>query len=128
MVNGISHVRSIQKVNADDSLTFFCAIENGLVLRIARSVDLVDNLHQTFAQVHNQIGTPQLVLGADCVHRKLEAERLADKGAVAAILMANNTTGFATYGEQFRGIHINQTFVGIAIGTDEVKGTRGHAR
>lgn len=128
LINGISHVRSIQKINADDSLTFFCAIENGLVLRIAKSVDLLENLHQTLAQVHNQIGTPQLVLGADCIHRKLEAERLADKGAVATTLMANNTTGFATYGEQFRGIHINQTFVGIAIGTDEAKGTRGHGR
>lgn len=128
VINGISHVRSIQKVNDDGSLTFFCAIENGLVLRIARSVDLVDNLHQTFAQVHNQIGTPQLVLGADCVHRKLEAERMDDKDTVAATLMANNTTGFTTYGEQFRGIHINQTFVGIAIGTDEAQGPGSHGR
>jgi len=128
LVNGVSHVRSIQKVNADDSLTFFCAIENGLVLRIAKSAELLDNLHQTLARVHNQIGLPQLVLGADCIHRKMEAERLADNGAVAATLMANNTTGFATYGEQFRGVHVNQTFVGIAIGTDEKGGTRGHGR
>lgn len=128
LVNGISHVRSIQKVNADDSLTFFCAIENGLVLRIAKSVNLLENLQQTLSQVHHQIGIPQLVLGADCLHRKQEAGRLADNKAVAATLMANNTTGFATYGEQFRGIHINQTFVGIAIGTDETGGERGHGR
>lgn len=128
LVNGTSHVRSIQKVNADDSLTFFCAIENGLVLRIARSVDLLENLQQTFAQVRHQIGVPQLVLGADCVHRKLEAERLANKQVVAQILEDNNTTGFATYGEQFRGIHINQTFVGVAIGDDEAGTGRSHVR
>lgn len=128
LVNGVSHVRSIQKVNADESLTFFCAIENGLVLRVARSVDLLENLEQTFAQVHNQIGTPQLVLGCDCLHRKLEAERLDGMQSVAAVLEENHTTGFATYGEQFRGIHINQTFVGVAIGSDEGGGAGGHVR
>jgi len=126
LINGISHVRSIQKINPDNSLTFFCAIENGLVLRIAKSTRLLDNLHQTFAQVHNQIGVPQLVLGADCVHRKLESENSADKKAIAACLIENNTTGFTTYGEQFRGIHINQTFVGIAIGSNKAKGMRVH--
>lgn len=126
LINGISHVRSIQKINPDNSLTFFCAIENGLVLRIARSTSLLDNLHQTFAQVHSQIGIPQLVLGADCVHRKLDSENSADKEAIAACLIENNTTGFTTYGEQFRGIHINQTFVGIAIGSNQAKGMRVH--
>ena len=38
-----------------------------------------------------------------------------------------NTTGFATYGEQFRGIHVNQTFVGVAIGAEEAGGSHGHA-
>ena len=118
LINGISHVRSIQKVNEDGSLTFFCAIENGLVLRVAKSINILDNLNQTFAQIHNQIGMPALVLGGDCIHRKLETERQDEMQRVAEVFMANNTTGFTTYGEQFRGIHVNQTFIGVAIGTD----------
>jgi hypothetical protein len=30
--------------------------------------------------------------------------------------MANNAVGFSTYGEQFNGIHVNQTLTGVAIG------------
>ena len=118
LINGESYLRSIQKVNPDDSLTLFCAIENGLVLRLARSVNLLENLEQALARVHTEIGTPQLILGADCIHRKLEANRSADKDRIAELYLRNNTTGFSTYGEQFRGVHINQTFVGVAIGAN----------
>ena len=48
LINGTNYVRSIQKVNPDGSLTFYCAIENGLVLRVAKGVDLVENLEQAF--------------------------------------------------------------------------------
>ena len=40
MIDGTNYVRSIQKANSDGSLTFFCAIDNGLVLRVAKGVDL----------------------------------------------------------------------------------------
>jgi hypothetical protein len=36
---------------------------------------------------------------------------------VGHVFLQNNTVGFNTYGEQFHGVHINQTLVGIAIGT-----------
>ena len=72
MIDGTNYVRSIQKVNPDGSLTFFCAIEDGLVLRVAKGVDLLENLDQTFAQLQAEIGVPQLVLGCDCMLRKLE--------------------------------------------------------
>ncbi len=45
-VGGLYHVRSIQKVNPDNSLTFFCAIDEGLVLTIAKSVDVVHDLEE----------------------------------------------------------------------------------
>lgn len=128
LINGTTHVRSIQQVNADGSLTFYCAIEKGLVLRVAKGSDLPGNLAQAFAHIHDQIGVPQLVLGGDCLHRKFEAEWHNEKEKVAALLKANNVTGFATYGEQFRGVHINQTFVGVAIGTDNPGSGYRHAR
>jgi hypothetical protein len=31
-------------------------------------------------------------------------------------LAANNVIGFSTYGEQFRSMHLNQTFSGVAFG------------
>ena len=116
MIDGASYVRSIQSANPDGSLTFFCAIENGLVLRGAKGVDLLKNLEEAFAQIRAQIGPPQFVLGCDCVLRKLEILPSPQKDRVAEVLQQNNTIGFNTYGEQFNGVHVNQTLVGIAIG------------
>ena len=118
MIDGTNYVRSIQKANPDGSLTFFCAIEEGLVLRVAKGVDLLENLEQAFTQIRAEIGPPQLVLGCDCILRKLEISQGPAKDRVSETLQRNNTIGFNTYGEQFHGVHVNQTLVGIAIGAD----------
>ncbi|MGE0114609.1 MAG: nitric oxide-sensing protein NosP [Steroidobacteraceae bacterium] len=115
-VGGQYFVRSIAKVNEDDSLSFFCAIDEGIVLTIAEGVDMVDNLQQAFDQVRANLGEPQLVLGCDCILRRLESERSGIKERIGKIFAANNVIGFATYGEQFNAMHVNQTFTGIAIG------------
>jgi hypothetical protein len=116
-IDGTSYVRSIQSANPDGSLTFFCAIENGLVLRGAKGIDLLKNLEEAFAKISAEIGPPQLVLGCDCVLRKLEILPSPQKDRIAEVLEQNHTIGFNTYGEQFNGVHVNQTLVGIAIGT-----------
>lgn len=118
LIDGTNYVRSVQKVNPDDSLTFFCAIENGLVLRVAKGVDVLENLEQTFARIRAQIGPPQLVLACECILRKLEISQSHLKDSVAEVFRQNNTIGFHTYGEQYQGVHVNQTLVGIAIGAD----------
>jgi len=121
LIDGTNYVRSIQKVNPDGSLTFFCAIENGLVLRVAKGVDLVENLEQAFTQIRAEIGPPQLVLGCDCILRKLEISQSSLTDRVGEVFLRNNIIGFNTYGEQFHGVHVNQTLVGIAIGTDSME-------
>lgn len=115
-VGGQYFVRSIAKVNDDESLTFFCAIDDGIVLTIAKGVDMVENLQKAFDEVRATLGEPQLVLGCDCILRRLEMERSGIKDQIGAIFAANNVIGFATYGEQFNAMHVNQTFTGIAIG------------
>ena len=115
-LGGLEYVRSIQKVNEDESLTFFCAIDEGIVLTVARGVDLVQNLEETFADVNARIGTPELVLGCDCLLRQLEIEQKGFKAQVSDILMRNRVIGFSTYGEQYNAMHVNQTFTGVAIG------------
>jgi hypothetical protein len=116
MIDGTNYVRAIQKANPDGSLTFFCAIENGLVLRVAKGVDLLENLTGAFAEIEADIGPAQLVLGCDCILRKLEISQSPIKDKIVALMERNNVVGFATYGEQFNGVHVNQTLVGVAIG------------
>ena len=115
-IGGQYFVRSIAKVNPDESLTFFCAIDEGIVLTIATGVDMVENLREAFDNVRQEIGQPQLVIGCDCILRRLESEREGIKDEIGKIFVDNNVIGFATYGEQFNSMHVNQTFTGIAIG------------
>lgn len=115
-LGGQPYVRSIQKVNPDESLTFFCAIDEGIVLTVARRTDIVEDLTRAFADVRERVGPPQLVLGCDCILRNLECEQRGVKGEIGQIFVDNNVVGFATYGEQFNALHVNQTFTGVAIG------------
>lgn len=115
-VGGDYYVRSIQKVNDDESLSFFCAIDEGVVLTVARGIDLINNLEKTFADVRAHLGEPALVLGCDCVLRHIEIGHRGLTAEVARIFDENRVVGFATYGEQFNAMHVNQTFTGVAIG------------
>jgi hypothetical protein len=121
MIDGTNYVRSIQKVNPDGSLTFFCAIDDGLVLRVAKGVGLLENLANTFAQIGEEIGQPQLVIAFDCILRKLEIVQNGLTQGVNAVYLRNHAVGFNTYGEQFHGMHVNQTLVGISIGVEKTE-------
>jgi hypothetical protein len=116
VIDGTDYVRSIQSANPDGSLTFYCAIEEGLVFRVARCTDLVANLEQAVVQIHNAVGAPQLVLGFDCILRNLEMCERGLKDAVGEVFMREHFVGFSTYGEQLWGVHVNQTLTGLAIG------------
>ncbi len=122
LIDGVDYVRSIQKVNPDGSLTFYCAIEEGLVLRIAKGVDLIENMQNAFDNIQAEIGAPQLVLSCDCILRNLEITQSNIKNKVGEIFKRNHTVGFSTYGEQFGGVHVNQTLTGIAIGNLDKSG------
>jgi hypothetical protein len=115
-IGGEFYVRSIQKAGADGSLTFYSAIEQGVVLTLASPGDLVADLRDMFAGLQGEIGPPQLVIGFDCVLRGLEMERRQVRHAAGRLMCDNNVVGFATYGEQYQAMHLNHTFTGVAIG------------
>lgn len=115
-IGGEYFVRSIQKVNPDGSLTFFCAIDNGLVLTVARPGNLVENLRSLLADVEVRVPNLGLVLGCDCILRRLETERRGETGLVRDVLKAYPFIGFSSYGEQFNGVHVNHTLTGLALG------------
>src|SRR5574343_301091 len=117
VLDGTDYVRSIQKANPDGTLTFYCVIEEGIVLRVARGGDIYANLEQTFANLREEIGPPALTFGCDCILRNLEITQKQLKEPVGDLFRRNNTVGFSTYGEQYGGVHVNQTFTGIAIGS-----------
>ena len=116
-IGGEYYVRSIQKVNEDSSLTFFCAIDNGLVLTVAQGIDLVDNLKNQLSDIHNKIQHPELIIGCDCILRRLEVQEKDLSEGLESALGEEKILGFSTYGEQFNMVHVNQTLTGVAIGS-----------
>jgi hypothetical protein len=121
-IGGEYHVRSIQKVEPDGSLRFYCGIDEGLVLTVAKGADMAANLSANLSAVNKQLGDVEMILGFDCILRKLEAEQKQQVREVSQVMKENNVVGFSTYGEQFRSMHVNQTFTGVAIGRARPRG------
>lgn len=118
-VQGQRFVRSVQTIHDDDSLTFYCAVDEGWVLDIAGHHDMVDALRGDLEQF-TRGGRPAFLLAFNCILRALEAEKRELHGALGALVRgaADASIGFDTYGETLDGLHINQTFV--ALGLDAV--------
>jgi hypothetical protein len=110
------YVRSIQCCNDDLSLTFYCAIAKGIVVRIGRAVSPEAAFEQAFAAVRRTVPKPGLVIGCDCILRRLEFEQEGSERQIGGLLEKHKVIGFSTFGEQFNALHMNQTFTGLAIG------------
>jgi len=110
------YVRSIQKVNDDLSLTFYGAVETGIVLTVMKAEDIVADTQTLLEGIERELGEPQAVIGCDCFLRRMELELTDRTEMISDLLRRFRVLGFNTYGEQFAGMHINQTFTGVAIG------------
>lgn len=110
------YIRAIQRVHDEGSITFMCAIDEGLVLRVGASVEPRRTLENGFRAASMLVGKPSVVIGCDCILRRLELEKDAESEWVGAFFAHHNVIGFSTYGEQYNAVHVNQTFAGIALG------------
>lgn len=115
-INNDYYARSIQRVNDDLSLSFYCAVENGIVLTSMHTGLILDELDQTLSDIEERLGPAWVTLGCDCCLRRQEIEADGTVDQASALLRRHSVVGFNTYGEQFNGMHINQTMTGVAIG------------
>ena len=115
-IGGDYYCRSIQKVNPNGSLTFFCAIDDGVVLTVARARDMVESAEKELERLDHEAGGLDLVLGFECVLRRLNSETHQVKHRICELYRKYNLVGFHTYGEQYNSMHLNQTLTGVVIG------------
>jgi hypothetical protein len=113
---GEYYVRSIQTANPDGSLTFYCAIDEGVVLTLGEAGDIMGGLTALFDDLDEAVGGLDRVLGFDCVLNSVEVEQRQLRGQVSQLFARRGVIGFNTYGEQYHALHVNQTFTGLAIG------------
>lgn len=115
-VGGEYFCRSLRSTNPDGSLSFYCAIDDGVVLTIARPLDLVSSLEASLGEIDAALGGADWILGFDCVLRRLDAQNRQVTSRISDLMRRHRVYGFGTYGEQYRSMHLNQTFTGIAFG------------
>lgn len=111
----ITFVRAVQSINDDGSLTMFCAINRGDVLHFGKAGGIVDTTASYFEALKNQNRTPDLVIGFDCILRRLELAMRGRTQEMNGILRQVPFVGFSTFGEQCLGQHVNQTMTGVAL-------------
>ena len=113
---GEYHVRSIRSVNPDGSLTFYCAIDRGVVMTVGEPVDRVAGMAMMLDRIGNRVGAIDHVIAFDCVLNRVDAEHRQVARKVSDLYRKSRVVGFNTYGEQFGAAHMNQTISGLAIG------------
>lgn len=115
-VGGDYYPRSIRNMNPDGSLSFFCAIDEGLVFTVARPKDMLRSTERVLEQIDRSLGGIDIVLGFDCVLRRLDAENRQIRRQMEDLYRSYGVVGFHTYGEQLNAMHLNQTLTGVAFG------------
>ncbi len=115
-VGGDYYCRSIRNVNADGSLSFYCAIDEGLVFTLARLKDMLSSTRQKLEEVEMSLDGIDIAIGFECVLRRLDAENRQVMRQMEDLYKRYGVIGFHTYGEQLNAMHLNQTLTGIAFG------------
>ncbi|MCB0320620.1 MAG: FIST C-terminal domain-containing protein, partial [Bdellovibrionales bacterium] len=110
------YVRAIQQVNPDGSLTFFCAIEEGVPLCVGSCEDITVSINKKVKEFQKKFQDIRLTIGCDCILRRLEMERNGNSDDVLKALQPLNFLGFSTYGEQLNSLHVSQTLTGVVLG------------
>ena len=108
---GRHFVRAISGVTPDGGLSLMSSIDVGAILTIGRPESLTRGLSLRL----EQIGPAEIVLGFDCVLRRIAIEKAGEQEVSDSLCSDHRLAGFHTYGEQHGGIHVNQTFVGLAF-------------
>lgn len=111
-MGGRHHVRAISAVTADDGLALMSSIDTGTVLTLGRPDDMIQGLADALDALPQP---PLMVLAFDCILRRLAVERAGLSDRMSALFRRHAVAGFNTYGEQHSGMHVNQTFVGLAF-------------
>lgn len=104
-------VRAIQGVTPGGGLGLMSSVEAGTTMTLGRPENLTEGLEARMSR----LGRTALILGFDCVLRRIALEQAGLGDAVGRIYREHRVAGFNTYGEQHGGLHVNQTFVGLAF-------------
>lgn len=111
-MGGRYFVRAIRQQTEDGGLLLMSSIDTGAVMSLGLAEDLTEGFE---VMLRDLPATPSLILSFDCILRRLAMEHAGLGSVIKDIFHRYNMAGFNTFGEQHGGMHMNQTFVGLAF-------------
>lgn len=113
------YVRALRRVCEEGSLEFGCAIEEGMILNLCKHQGMTQEYDKLMLELKQNLGEVKVLLVYNCIYRALEG-KYADINQTLAertSAITEHMIGFDTYGEQWQGLHMNQTLVALALGS-----------
>jgi hypothetical protein len=117
-IGGQYYPRGMQRIYPDGSLEFACALEPGLVVALGKPGNMIARLDELLSAMRAQIGSPELIIGADCAARTAYMEREGLTLGIETLMRPHAVTGFASLGEQFNTIHANNSFTCLGVAAE----------
>jgi hypothetical protein len=105
-----AYPRGFLQILDDGSLRCACAIDEGVVFRLAEQVDYAQQLQQTFSRMRQDLGQHLLVLGFECAARRQLVEQYRLQETVFSQFAQCNVWGFSSMGEQSNALNMNNSF------------------
>ncbi|MCX5733173.1 MAG: hypothetical protein NTW68_02430 [candidate division NC10 bacterium] len=86
--------------------------------RIGEAEDLVGTTERQYGGLQAELGgvEPLVIVAFHCYQRRLEITRTQQRERYRRAVAKHPLIGFCTYGEQYNGLHMNQTTTGFALG------------
>lgn len=113
-----AYPRGFMQILEDGSMQCACAIDEGVVFRVATQVDYVEQLAQAFGRMQHDLGEKLMVLGFECAARRQMVEQYQLQEAVYRHFEACNVWGFSCMGEQANSLNMNNSFNCLAFRLD----------
>lgn len=110
-----AYPRGFTEILDDGSLRCACAIDEGVVFRIAAQVDHVEQMGTALAQIRTDLGQSLLVLTMECAARRQTVEQHGLEDEVSRLFGEFNVWGLNCMGEQSNSLNMNHTFNCLAF-------------
>lgn len=110
-----AYPRGFMQILEDGSMQCACAIDEGVVFRVATQLDYVEQLRRAFDRIRHELGEELMVLGFECAARRQIVEQYQLRDAVFEQFSACNVWGFSCMGEQSNSLNMNNSFNCLAF-------------
>ncbi len=117
-IGGNYYLRSPLRAEKDGGLKFFSRITENSRLTVMDPGNLIAETGKAIDTARDKLGKISAMIVFNCLLRYIESEVQRNTLEISKMLSVAPVCGFNTYGEQYEGLHINQTLTMLVFGEE----------